>query len=130
MLHFFDVLFFYFYIFYSKIVKDHDPWMATILGLGFIESIIPNAILKLILLKGYCLRLDSWIYFAITIIVVIVNYLLYIKSGRLKKLIKTQPKIRNSHRLSAIVVITFFVIVASWLFWGPIYTKYLWNQCQ
>ena len=130
MVNFFDVLFFYFYTFYNKIVKDPDPGLVTILGLGFLQAIIPNAILQIIFLKLYCVHFGAWRHFLITIIVVIINYFLYIKSGRLKKIIKTQPKIANSKRLSLVVVIAFFIVTASYLFWGPIYTKAIFEKCK
>lgn len=127
---FFDVIYFHYYLFYKKVLKDPEPFFATILALGFSQSLLINAAIDAISLKWFCHEIHVGIQFAILILVVYVNYLFYQKTGRVKEIISKKPLIGGSKRASVVITVLFFLITVSWLFWGPLYGKVLLSRCQ
>lgn len=127
-MHLLNVLYYHFYLFYLKF--DPEPHLTTVLSLSFSQSLVINGTIDIIALKLYCYQIEVWIQFMITVIFIFLNYLIFHRTNRAKQIIKSKPKILNSKALSIIITISFFLITASWLFWGPIYGKHLLDQCK
>lgn len=125
-----DVLYYHYFLFYRKVLKDPDPHFATVLSFSFSESLLINGFMDIIALKWFCYQIALWIQFGIVIILIYCNYLLFHRSGRVKELLKERPVIRNSRVLSVTTTILFFLVTVSWLFLGPIYGKRLLSQCR
>ncbi len=129
-MHFFDVLYFYYYSFYKKIIKDPEPFFATILALGFSQSLLINAIIDIVALKWFCYEIKVGIQFAILLLIIYYNYLFYHRTGRSKHILKEEPLLGGSKSLSIVITSLFFLVTVSWLFWGPVYGKYLLSKCK
>jgi hypothetical protein len=119
-----------YYLFYKNILKDPEPHVATILSLSFSESLLMNGLIDIIALKYYCYEIKVIVQFALTILIVFINYFFYHKSGRNKIILKEKPILARSKVFSITITILFFLITASWLFWGSIYGKYLLERCR
>jgi len=118
-----NLLYYYYFLFYTRVLPDREPHVTTIFTLSLSESFLINGILQIFLAHLLCIALGKWQMITIFIFIVGVNYLLFTKSGKAKEIVKLKPKIFNSFILSAIGVFIFFVITASFLFWEPIYIK-------
>ena len=86
--------------------------------------------MDIIALKLYCYQIEVWIQFLLTMVIIFINYMIFHRTGRAKQIIKSKPMIRNSKGLSIILTLLFFLITASWLFWGSIYGKHILSHCK
>lgn len=126
----FDTLYYHYYLFYSKITKDNEPYATTIFSLSASESFLVNGIIDFIAVKLFCYRIDKLWMLLIFLIILITNYLVYNRSGRARKIVGKRPLLMNNYRISVGFTILFFVLTASWLFWGHFYTKNILNECK
>lgn len=129
-MNFLSVLYYQYFLFYRKVIKDPEPHFATVLALGFSQSLLVNGIIDTIALTGYCYKIGKWFMIGIAILMIYSNYLIFHRTGKAQEIIKEKPSIGNSKRLSIVITWIFFLITVSWLFWGPIYGKYLLSQCK
>lgn len=129
-MHLLKVLYYNFYLFYTKVIPDPEPHFATVLSIGFSQSLVISAIIDIIALKFYCYQIQVWIQFLVAVFIISLNYLIFHRTDRAKQVIKSNPNILNSKPLSIVITILFFLITVSWLFWGPIYGKYLLQLCR
>lgn len=120
-----NLLYYYYFLFYTKVLPDNEPHATTVFTLSLSESFIVNGVLDILLAYLFCFSLNKWSMIIISLLIMGINYLLYSRSGKAKKIIKLKPKVFNSNKLSIVIVILFFVITASFLFWGPIYVKHI-----
>ena len=125
-----DVFYYYYFLFYRKVIKDPEPHFATVLGLSCSEALLLNGPMDIIALKYFCYKIAVIFQFSLAILIILINYLFYHKTGRVHKIINNKPSIAGSKPLSVAITILFFLITISWLFWGPIYGKHLLEQCK
>ncbi|MNE44297.1 hypothetical protein D3C80_1385170 [compost metagenome] len=127
---FFDILYYYFYQFYAKILKDKNVELSTILGLSFSEALIINCFINFCRLFFFCKPLLSIEgNLVITLMIILANNYYYHKKGNAKIILKTKPKFLDDDQLSKWIVILFAIISTSLLFWMPVYLKYLRLNC-
>lgn len=125
-----EVIYYYCYLFYKKVLTDSDPNMLTILVIAAAYSFPVSMVIELMLIKLYCISLPAWQIFLITPFFVVVNYLLYYRNDRYKLILERKPKIMGSNSLSVLITIAFFLVAFSFVFWGPIYTKNQLDICR
>lgn len=123
-----DVIYFYSFLFYTKIIKDDEPHATTVWVLGFAEGFFASVILDIFSIRFCCIALSKWIMMSIGAIFVFANYLYFHRSGRSKKIVKAKPMLYSSHRMSMLLTSVFFLILVSSMFWGPILSKHLLNE--
>jgi RHS repeat-associated protein len=63
-------------------------------------------------------------------LLIVVNYFLFSRSGVSKKIVNAQPPVLFSNTFTKSLAILFFIITTSFLFWGPIITKSLFENCR
>lgn len=124
------VLYYYSFLFYSKILKDNEPHLLTTLALSFLESVIINGILEAIAVHAFCEDLDRVIMFSILLLVIGCNYWFLHRDGKAKEIVRSKPKFLNSHNLSIALTVVFAVTAISLMFWGPIYLKNVLDGCR
>jgi hypothetical protein len=129
-MNFLNVIYHQYFLFYRKVIKDPEPHFATVLALSFSQSLLINGIMDIIALKWFCYEIKVWVQFAILLLLIYCNYLIYHRTGKANEIVKVKPLIGNSKGLSIFITWLFFFITVSWLFWGGIYGKYLLNQCK
>lgn len=120
-----DIIYYYCYLFYTRIIKDNEPYAATAWALGFIEGFFASVILNIVSIHFLCFSLGKWRMIGIGIMFLLGNYFYFNKSGRAKKIVKNKPVFYNNRRISIILTSIFFAVLISSMFWGPLYTKYL-----
>ena len=127
-----DVLYYYYYRYSVKILRESEPHATTGFMLSVSEAFLINGIINFITSTFFCYSFISFKSFPIAILVIILflNYLFYQKTGRSRRIIKEKPVLWNSHRLSIIVTILFWAITFSWLFWVVPVTKLILENCK
>lgn len=125
-----NVLYYYYYLFYKKILKDPEPHLATILALSFSESLLINGSADILSVNFFCKKIGKWPMIGVLIILLALNYIYYNKSKKAQTIIKEQPVFLNSHYLTVIIILSFFILTASWMFWGAPYSKSVLEQCM
>ena len=120
------VLYYYYYLFYTKIIPDNEPHATTIFTLGFTVSLIINGLLDILLTSFFDLISEMWIKVLIFIASVIILYFAFGKSGKGKIIVeKEKPMIRNNQTVSIIYTVFIFVLGLFFLFVTPLITKHI-----
>ena len=108
-----DVLYYYIYLFYAKVMPDDYPHSNTVWALGFIFSLIIDIPLAYFF-NCYLSIIQKVI---IIIIVMTLFYLKYDRSGKGIRIVKKEkPKFFGSNTASIILTILFFLIGMLFLF--------------
>jgi hypothetical protein len=126
-----DVLYYHYYQFYSKVLKDNEPHLLTTLAISASQSFFLNFSINIVWANLYCRTLlDKWGMIFLTIMVIALNYLIFHFTGRAKRVIINSPKLLGSNSFSRTMTLIFFLVTTSFLFWGPIYLRNVFEQCR
>ena len=112
-----DVLYYYIYLFYAKVMPDDYPHSNTVWALGFIFSLIINGLIDIPLAYFFNCYLSIIQKVIIIIIVMTLFYLKYDRSGKGIRIVeKEKPKFFGSNTASIILTVLFFLIGMLFLF--------------
>ena len=112
-----DVLYYYIYLFYVKVMPDDYPHSNTVWALGFLFSLIINGLIEIPLAYFFNCYLNKIQKVIIIIIVMILFYLKYDRSGKGIRIVKKEkPKFFGSKIASIILTVLFFLIGMLFLF--------------
>lgn len=106
-----------------------DTHFSTSLALAASETFLIFAIIETIALKYFCYNFNIFVMLGIAGGIAVLNCLYYMR-GRGKRIVEREPLYFGSKWLSIIGTLLFFIVTFSWMFWGPIYGKYLLEQCR
>ncbi len=120
-----DVIYYYCFLFYKKILKDDEPHATTVWALGFLHGFFLSTIINLFFISFFHFKLEKWQLIGSGILFILLNVLYFKNSNKSKKIVKKRPVFFGSHQLSIILSSIYFFILISSLFWGPILTKYI-----
>jgi hypothetical protein len=130
-INFMNVLYYYCYLFYSRIIPDTEPHATVIFVLSFSESLIVNYTIDTIGVHFMCkFLLVIWHKLAITALILIINYLTFYRTGRSIVIVKNKPKFLGSNKISVLVTLLFFLASISLLFWMSDYLLFVLEKCQ
>jgi hypothetical protein len=120
-----DKLFYYYYLCYDKIIYDVWPPQYTVIyTFSFIVSWIMICPIDLFFAYSFHINIfDKWIMIGIFLLILLLKYLYFIRTGRWKRIVEEKPKFRNSNKLSVIVTIAFTIFGLLLMFITPIITK-------
>ena len=114
-----DVLYYYIYLFYAKVMPDDYPHLNTVWALGVTSAFIINFSLDMgvAFFFGYTLSVFQMV--SITALLMLLFYFKYYKSGKGKRIVKKEkPKFLGSNTASIILTILFFLIGMFFLFFS------------
>ena len=112
-----DVLYYYIYLFYVKVISDNQPHSRTIWALGVTSAFIINGLIDIPLAYFFNCYLSTIQKVIIIIIVMTLFYLKYDRSGKGIRIVKKEkPKFFGSNTASIILTILFFLIGMLFLF--------------
>ena len=104
-----DVLYYYIYLFYVKVMSDNQPHSRTVWALGAASSFIINFSLDMGLAFFFGYTLSVFQMVSIAALLMLLFYFKYYKSGRGKQIVKKEkPKFFGSNTASIILTILFF----------------------
>jgi len=125
------VLYYYYYLFYTKILPDDEPHATTVFTLSVSEGFFINGILQIFLARFFCMPLNIWPMIGVLVLLIFLNYFYYQRSGRAKEIVKTKPMFYSNHKFSIVLTLLFFIVTSSFLFWEPVYIKQIMeNYCR
>ena len=112
-----DVLYYYIYLFYAKVMPDDYPHSNTVWALGVTSAFIINGLIEIPLAYFFNCYLSTIQKVIIIIIVMTLFYLKYDRSGKGIRIVKKEkPKFFGSKIASIILTILFFLIGMLFLF--------------
>lgn len=125
------VLYYYYYLFYTKVLVQPEPHFVTVLALSASEGFLINYSIDFLSAHLLCKVFhEMWYKLLMVVILLMINFWYYSKQGIDKKIVKERPKILGSHALSITVTLTFFLVTTSFLFWMADYLKVVIQNCQ
>ena len=114
-----DVLYYYIYLFYVKVMSDNQPHSRTVWALGAASSFIINFSLDMGLAFFFGYTLSVFQMVSIAALLMLLFYFKYYKSGKGKRIVKKEkPKFFGSNTASIILTILFFLIGMFFLFFS------------
>lgn len=125
----FEVLYYYYYLFYTRIIPDSEPHATVIFSLSFVESLLINGIIDFIAVTWFCFKVGKWTMIAITALTILLNYWYYQRSGLNTTIVREKPRFFGSHKLTILLTLLGSLLVISWLFWGSIYSRSALSGC-
>ena len=111
-----DVLYYYIYLFYAKVMPDDYPHLNTVWALGYLFSLIINGLIEIPLAYFFNCYLSTIQKVIIIIIVITLFYLKYDRSKGIRIVKKEKPKFFGSKIASIILTVLFFLISMLFLF--------------
>ena len=112
-----DVLYYYIYLFYVKVISDNQPHSRTIWALGVTSAFIINVLIDIPLTYFFNCYLSIIQKVIILVILLLFFYLKYYRSGKGIRIVeKEKPKFFGSNTASIILTILFFLIGMLFLF--------------
>ena len=112
-----DVLYYYIYLFYAKVMPDDYPHSNTVWALGVTSAFIINGLIEIPLAYFFNCYLSTIQKVIIIIIVMTLFYLKYDRSGKGIRIVKKEkPKFFGSKIASIILTVLFFLISMLFLF--------------
>ena len=112
-----DVLYYYIYLFYAKVMPDDYPHSNTVWALGAASAFIINGLIDIPLAYFFNCYLSTIQKIIIIIIVMTLFYLKYDRSGKGIRIVKKEkPKFFGSKIASIILTVLFFLISMLFLF--------------
>ena len=112
-----DVLYYYIYLFYVKVISDNQPHSRTIWALGVTSAFIINGLIDIPLTYFFNCYLSTIQKVIILVILLLFFYLKYYRSGKGIRIVeKEKPKFFGSNTASIILTILFFLIGMLFLF--------------
>ena len=114
-----DVLYYYIYLFYAKVMPDDYPHLNTVWALGVTSAFIINGMIDIPLAYFFNCYLSTIQKVIIMIIVMTLFYLKYDRSGKGIRIVKKEkPKFFGSKIASIILTVLFFLISMLFLFFS------------
>lgn len=124
----FNLFYYYFYLFYTRVLPDDEPHATVVYTLGFTEGLFVNGLLKILLANFFCLGYGKWIGLGIAAAIIVFNYFFYIQGGRGKNIINEKSAASLS-KPSMLLTALFTILSVSFLFWGSGYVRDVLNNC-
>lgn len=113
------VFYYYYFLFYLKLIKADSPHLLTVLVLSLSWSLIVNSIIDFILIYLFKYPLGLFGNIGILALIICIQYFYFIRKNNAKRIVELKPKLFENHNLSIIITIIFFLFTASTLFWVP-----------
>lgn len=120
-----SILYYYYYLFYTKILPDDQPHFTVVFCLSLMESFIVNGFLNIVAILLFCYNIPKLPMIGVLIAIIVVNYLIYYKSRKMERIIVEKPKLLNSNSTSVILSVFFFLFSLLTIVTAPFYSKYL-----
>lgn len=120
-----SILYYYYYLFYTKILPDDQPHSTVVFCLSLMESFIINGFLNIASILLFCYNISKWPMIGILVVIVIINYLYYYRSKKMERIVVEKPKLFNSNTASVVLSVVFFLFSLLMIITAPFYSNYL-----
>lgn len=103
-----SILYYYYYLFYTKVLPDDQPHSTVVFCISLMESFIINGLLNIASILLFCYNISKWPMIGVLIAIIISNYQIYYRSKRMERIIDEKPKLFNSNIASVVFSLFFF----------------------
>lgn len=103
-----SILYYYYYLFYTKVLPEDQPHFTVIFCLSLMESFIINGLLNIVSILLFCYYIAKWPMIGVLIAILIANYKIYYLSKRMEHIIVEKPKLFNNNIASVVLSLVFF----------------------
>lgn len=86
------VLYYYYSLFYKKVLKDNEPHLLATLALSFSLSLLANGLLNITLAHLLNFAFSKWEMISLLVLIILVFYLTLHRTGKAKDIVKEEPK--------------------------------------
>src|SRR5579872_4695789 len=121
-------LYYYYFSFYKWV--DDEPQAMTVFALSFSQSLLVIFSVQLFFAHFFCYFFPTWPLIVTAVIFIFSNYLIFIRTGFEKKIVKAPPPVIINRTITKLFVLMFFIITFSFLFLTPILTKLMFEGCR
>jgi small-conductance mechanosensitive channel len=121
----FKVLYYNFYLFYKKILKDDDPHFTTVLALSFLFSLYAFSICDIFLTFFFHSRTSLNFNIGLLITITVVMYIIFLHEKKGDYIVKEEKPVIYSNKISKVITITIFIIGLLIIFFERILIKLL-----
>ena len=104
-----NVLYYYYYLFYTKVLPDNQPHATVVFTLSFTYSLIINCIVNIILAYTLAISLGKWEMIGIFVLIIIIMYFAFYKNGKGNRIVQEKPKMLNSNTISLLFTFLIFI---------------------
>ena len=125
----FDILYWHYYKFYTRVLPDEQPNATTIFVFSFVISVLVNGIIDYFAIKYFCIDIGKWVMIGVYCLITYGSYKFFFSSRRYLKIIKERPVLFDNKKLSSIAVYVLTFLILSWLFFGAVIGKTLLESC-
>jgi hypothetical protein len=109
-----DFLYYYYYVFYkthTKIFFDDDPHLTTYLSLSACEYFPLILLSNIISIRFFENDSNPYLLLCILILICIINYFHFYRSGRGRRIVKEKAALYNRHKIFKIITIFFLSLL-------------------
>ena len=121
----FKLIYYHYYLFYSKIWKDSTPDFTARLGISASQTFFLFGIINLVSNTIFCIKFGKWLMLSLGLGIFLLNTLVFFKQSEVIKILREKPLFFESRQISIIISWIFFFFSISILFWLPIVMDYL-----
>ena len=127
------VLYYYYYLFYTKILPDNQPHATVIFTLSLTLSFILNVLINITLAYFLQFALNQYEMIVVFLFIILILYYSFYKNGKGKRIVSIEkPKLYNN-TISIIATLLFFILGIICLFIDPDLTRFIlknWNVSE
>lgn len=120
-----SILYYYYYLFYTKVLPDDQPHSTVVFCISLMESFIINGLLNIASILLFCYNISKWPMIGVLIAIIFSNYQIYYRSKRMERIIDEKPKLFNSNIASVVFSLFFFLFSLLMIVTAPFYSRYL-----
>jgi hypothetical protein len=127
-----NVLYYYYFLFYTKVVKEDDPHLTVIFTLSVSESFFVIYAIDTLNVYLFCeaFFLSSRFYMVVlALLLMVLNYLFLYRTGKGKIIVQQQPKYFGNNKISIFLVSLFFITTSSSILWLTYILKDVLDNC-
>jgi len=127
MSKFFRVLYYYYYLAYTRYIPDPSPRGTTVFVLGFSVASILYSILDCIF-SYFNIPIFRENYLPSILIIIGFFYLLYFRISIHNSILKERPILFNNKKLTTLLVIGYTIFSMASIIIGMVLSKFLWEN--
>jgi hypothetical protein len=126
-----NVFYYYYFLFYSKVLVQDEPHFVTVLALSFSETLLIIYTIDVFSAHLLC-KFFSVIWYKVVILLILlaINFWYYAKNKNGLKIVKQKPKFLGNNTLSVAATMLFFLATTSFLFWMADYLMVVIENCK
>jgi len=123
------VIYYYYFLFYIKILSEREPHTVTVFVLSVCEGLILNFFIRVSYTYATCNLYGVSGDIIITALILIVNFYYYLTLKNGIRIIREKPALFKSKKISLFIVVSFFLVCLNLIFSGGYVLQNIRSNC-